>query len=74
MHLPYAFHFDLSEHEFTCRSTRVTKHMLNMCLPHGKHTFTSYLLHVEHAVHACSCYLLLLFKPVASSCSSLALH
>jgi hypothetical protein len=48
--------------------------MLNMCLPHGKHTFTSYLPHVKHAVHACSCYLLLLFKPVVSCCISLALY
>jgi hypothetical protein len=33
------------------------KHMLNMCLPHGKHAFTSYLQHVKHAVHACLYYL-----------------
>jgi hypothetical protein len=32
MCLPYAFHFYLSEHQFTCRNRRVTKHMLNMCL------------------------------------------
>jgi hypothetical protein len=74
MCLPYAFHFYLSEHEFTCRNTRVTKHMLNMCLPHGKHTFTLYLQHVEHAVHACLLYLLILFKPVVSGCISLASH
>jgi hypothetical protein len=74
MCLPYAFYSYLSEHKFTCRSTQVTKHMLNMCLPYGKHTFTSYLPHVEHAVHACSCYLLLLFKPVVSCSVSLALH
>jgi hypothetical protein len=69
MCLPYAFHFYLSEHEFTCRNTQVTKHMLNMC---GKHTFTSYLQHVERAVHACLDYLLILFKPVVSGCISLA--
>jgi hypothetical protein len=60
--------FYLSEHEFTCRNTRVAKHMCNMCLPHGKHTFTLYLPHVKHAVYACTCYLLLLFKPVVSHC------
>jgi hypothetical protein len=47
---------------------------LNMSLPHGKHTFISYLQHVEHAVHACLHYLLILFKPVVSGCISLALH
>jgi hypothetical protein len=36
----------LSEHEFTYRNTRVTKHMSNMCLPHGKHTLASYLPYV----------------------------
>jgi hypothetical protein len=44
--LALCFSSYLSEHEFTCRSTRVTKHMSNMCLPHGKHTFASYLPHV----------------------------
>jgi hypothetical protein len=48
--------------------------MLNMCLPHGKHAFTLYLQHVEHAVHACLHYLLILFKPVVSGCISLASH
>jgi hypothetical protein len=48
--------------------------MLNMCLPHGKHTFTSYLQHVEHAVYACLLCLLILFKPVVSGCISLASH
>jgi hypothetical protein len=72
--LPYAFYFYLSEHEFICRNTQVTKHMLNMCLPHGKQTSTSYLPHVEHAVHACSYYLLLPFKLVVSGCTSLALY
>jgi hypothetical protein len=38
--------FYLSKHKFTCRSTRVTKHMSNMCLPHSKHTFSSCLTHV----------------------------
>jgi hypothetical protein len=38
--------------------------MLNTPLPHGKHTLTSYLPHVEHAVHTCLYYLLLLFKLV----------
>jgi hypothetical protein len=74
MCLPYAFHFYLSEHEFTCRNTQVTKHMLNMCLPHGKHAFTLYLQHVEHAVYACLHYLLILFKLVVSGCISLASH
>jgi hypothetical protein len=60
--------FYLSEHEFTCRNTQVAKHMCNMCLPHGKHTFTSYLPHVKHAVYTCTCYSLLLFKLVASHC------
>jgi hypothetical protein len=46
--------------------------MLNMCLPHGKHAFTSYLQHVEHAVHAGLHYLLILFKPVVSDCISSA--
>jgi hypothetical protein len=36
----------LIEHEFACRNTWVTKHMSNTCLPHDKHTFTSYLPHV----------------------------
>jgi hypothetical protein len=74
MCLPYAFYFYLYKHEFTCRNTRVTKHMLNMCLSHGKHAFTLYLQHVEHAVHACLHYLLILFKPVVSGCISLASH
>jgi hypothetical protein len=73
MCLPYAFYFYLSEHEFTSRNTRVTKHMLNMCLPHGKHAFTSYLQHVKHAVHAWLHHLLILFKPVDSG-FSLAFH
>jgi hypothetical protein len=38
--------FYLSKHEFTCRSTQVTKHMCSMCLPHGKHTFSSCFTHV----------------------------
>jgi hypothetical protein len=42
-----------------------------MCLPHGKHTLTLYLQHVEHAVHACLHYLLILFKLVVSCCISL---
>jgi hypothetical protein len=71
---PYAFHFYLSIHNFTCRDTRVTKHMLNMCLPHGRHAFTSYLQHVGHAVHACLHHFLILFKPVVSGCISLASH
>jgi hypothetical protein len=76
MCLPYAFDFYLSKskHEFTCRNTRVTKHMLNMCLSHGKYAFTSHLQHVEHAVHACLHYLLILFKPVVSGCIFLASH
>jgi hypothetical protein len=41
MCLPYALYFYLSKHEFTYRNTRVIKHMLNMCLPHGKHAFTA---------------------------------
>jgi hypothetical protein len=48
--------------------------MLNMCLPHGKHAFTSYLQHVEHAVHTCLHYPLILFKPVVSGSISLASH
>jgi hypothetical protein len=39
MCLPYALYFYLSKHEFTYRNTRIIKHMLNMCLPHGKHAF-----------------------------------
>jgi hypothetical protein len=74
MCLPYAFYFYLSEHEFICRKTQVTKHMLNMCLFYGKHAFTLYLQHVEHAVHAWLHYLLILFKLVDSSCISLASH
>jgi hypothetical protein len=74
MCLPYVLYFYLSEHEFTYRNTQVTKHMLNMCLPHGKHAFTSYLPHVEHAVCTCLLYSQLLFKPVVSGCSSLASH
>jgi hypothetical protein len=74
MCLPYAFYFYLSEHKFTYRNTRVIKHMLNMCLPHGKHAFTLYLPHVEHAVHTCLLYFQLLFKPVVSGYSSLASH
>jgi hypothetical protein len=74
MCLPYAFYFDLSEHKFTCRNTQVTKHMLNMYLPHGKHVFTPYLQHIEHAVHTCLHYLLILFKPLVSGCISLASH
>jgi hypothetical protein len=58
MCLPYASHFYLSEHEFTCRSTQVTKHMLNMCLPHGKHTFTSMLNMLFMHVHVTFCYYL----------------
>jgi hypothetical protein len=50
------------------------KHMQNMCLPHGKHAFTSYLPHVEHAVCTCLLYSRLLFKPVVSGSSSLASH
>jgi hypothetical protein len=38
--------FYLSLHKFTCRSKRVTKHMYNMCLPYGKHTFPSCSPHV----------------------------
>jgi hypothetical protein len=71
---PYALFFYLSEHEFTYRSTQVIKHMLNMCLPHGKQAFTSHLPHVEHAVCTCLLYSWLLFKPVVSGCISLALH
>jgi hypothetical protein len=56
MCLPYALYFHLSEHEFTYRNTRVIKHMLNMCLPHGKHASTSHLSHVEHAVCTCLLY------------------
>jgi hypothetical protein len=56
MCLPYALYFYLSEHEFTYRNTRVIKHMINMCLPHGKHAFTSYLPHVKHAVRTCLLY------------------
>jgi hypothetical protein len=74
MCLPYVLYFYLSEHEFTYRNTRVIKHMLDMCLPHGKHAFTSYLPHVEHAVRTCLLYSQLLFKPVVSGCSSLASH
>jgi hypothetical protein len=74
MCLPYALYFYLSEHEFTYRNTRVIKHMLNMCLPQGKHDFTLHLPHVEHAVHTCLLYSRLLFKPVVSGCISLALH
>jgi hypothetical protein len=37
MHLPYVFHFTYPD---TSLRTRVTKHMYNMCLPHGKHTFS----------------------------------
>jgi hypothetical protein len=48
--------------------------MLNMCLPHGTHVFTSYLQHVKHAVHTCLHYLLILFKPVVSNCTSLTSH
>jgi hypothetical protein len=48
--------------------------MLNMCLSHGKHTFTLYLQHVEHAVHTCLLYLLILFKLVVSGCIYLASH
>jgi hypothetical protein len=48
--------------------------MLNMCLPHGKHPFTSHLPHVEHAVRTCLLYSRLLFKPVVSGCISLASH
>jgi hypothetical protein len=68
MCLPYAFHFTY----------------LNISLPTGIHKspntcvtcvcltvntpFTSYLPQVKHAVYACTCYLLLLFKPVISHC------
>jgi hypothetical protein len=64
----------ISTYEFTCRNTRVTKHMLNMCLPHGKHAFTLYLQHVKHAVHTCLHYTLILSKPVVSGSISLASH
>jgi hypothetical protein len=85
MCLPYALYFYLSEHEFTYRNTRVIKHILNMCLPHGEHASTSHLAHVEHAstshlahvehaVCACLLYSRLLFKPVVSGCISLASH
>jgi hypothetical protein len=34
MCLPYAFYFYLPKHKFTCRNTQVTRHMVNMPLPH----------------------------------------
>jgi hypothetical protein len=74
MCLPHALYFYLSEHEFTYKNTRVIKHLLNMCLPHGKHAFTSYLPHVKHAVRTCLPYSRFLFKPVVSGSSSLASH
>jgi hypothetical protein len=46
MCLPYAFYFYLSEHEFTCRNTRVTKHMLNMCLPRIYNMLNMLFMHV----------------------------
>jgi hypothetical protein len=36
----------LIRHKFTCKNTPVTKHMSNMCLLHGKHTFALHLSHV----------------------------
>jgi hypothetical protein len=36
----------LIRHEFTCKNTQVTKHMSNMCLLHGKHTFALHFPHV----------------------------
>jgi hypothetical protein len=74
MRLPYAFHLTYLNTSLLAGIHESSNTCLNMCLPHGKHALASHLPHAKHAVYACLFYLSLLFKPVVSSCNSLALH
>jgi hypothetical protein len=67
MCLPYAFYFYLSKHKFTCKNTRVTKHMLNMPLPRIYNMSNMQFMHVYITFS-------ILFKSVVSGCNSLASH